>query len=748
MFDPLATIRADGPDYVNLRKAGRAAIVMPAVLAFGTFAVGSDSFALYACFAAFVALVFADYGGPPKRRARAYLTMIAASSVVVALGGMLSTSPVAGVVGMFVVMFVATFATVFGGYMALHVAPVALGYSLSVLMPPDEILIPDRVAGWILGGVAAMAAALVLWPIERRTGLLQATAELASGLLDVVAALADPAVARARLEAAREQVASLQERLSTPLRPYGPATRDIAFVQLILHLEHGTELAAAAIEAKKVADQDAPLQQEVMAALERTGAVLSGDHDGAALRSSLERLDAARRAAREALEDTATRSARRGVAALDGMRQALPLLALSHVAMWIEYEAARVMGLSTGSPPDLTTAPELSQRFKDSIRTVTTRAGRAVTLELDPAGVVLRNSIRAGIALAAAILLADVLPLEHGFWIALGALCVLRSGASSTYATALEAIAGTVSGFVVAALVVVSIGDDPALLWLLFPIAVAFAAFSPGAIHFAVGQAAFTVMVVILFSLIDAPGFETAVVRLETVSIGAITAAILSLILWPRGARPALGHAVARVYRAAAAGARTFVAGSDHDRWRAQTELAGAWRGAEAAFSAALAEHNEPIDAGAWVVMLQPPTLVRSLLSGLVPAVSDPAAGCGPATVTIDQDAGIVADRLAAIGAYLDPSPADRTMPDLAAMELVDPDDDLERCIADSAGHDARMLEAMSLVGWSAWLEQLASSLERARPAVRRVAAASAPEAWLRRPASAPLTADESQVGD
>ncbi len=373
---------------------------------------------------------------------------------------------------------------------------------------------------------------------------------------------------------------------------------------------------------------------------------------------------------------------------------------------------------------------------------------RSVTLELDPAGVVLRNSIRAGIALAAAVLLADVLPLEHGFWIALGALCVLRSGASSTYTTALEAIAGTVSGFVVAALVVVTIGDDTALLWLLFPVAVAFAAFSPGAIHFAVGQAAFTVMVVILFSLIDAPGFETAVVRLETVSIGAITAAALSLILWPRGARPALGHAVARVYRAAAAGARTFVAGSDHDRWRAQADLAGAWRGAEAAFSAALAEHNEPIETGAWVVILQPPTLVRSLLSGLVPAVSDPVAGCRPAVLKIDEEARVVAERLASVSAYLDANSAERTAADLPAREVVDPDDDLERCIADSAGDDGRMLDAMSLVGWSAWLEQLASSLERARPTVRRVAAASAPRAWLRGPVSPPPTADESLVGD
>lgn len=88
MFDPLATIKADGPDYLNVRKAGRAGIVMPGVLAFG----------------------------------------------------------------MFVVMFGATFATVFGGYRALHVAPIALAYSLSVLMPLDQSDLFVRVAGWRSAG--------------------------------------------------------------------------------------------------------------------------------------------------------------------------------------------------------------------------------------------------------------------------------------------------------------------------------------------------------------------------------------------------------------------------------------------------------------------------------------------------------------------------------------------------------------------------------------------------------------------
>jgi hypothetical protein len=128
-----AGVGADGPDHLNLRKAGRAAIVVPGLLAFGLFVLDSDSVATYAVFAGFVALVFADYGGPPVRRAGAYLTLIVLGDAVIILGAVLSSFPVGGAAGMFVLVFAATFATVFGGYLPLHVAPVALGYSLSVL---------------------------------------------------------------------------------------------------------------------------------------------------------------------------------------------------------------------------------------------------------------------------------------------------------------------------------------------------------------------------------------------------------------------------------------------------------------------------------------------------------------------------------------------------------------------------------------------------------------------------------------
>jgi uncharacterized membrane protein YccC len=654
------------------------------------------------------------------------------------LGAALSSFGVAAVAGMLVVMAGATFSTVYGGYMASHVSAIALGYSLSVLEPLGELPVADRVAGWAIGGVAALVAALVLWPIERRTGLRRTASSVAGDLSRVLAELGRPAVARQRLTAATGDVSTLQARLATPLRPYGPASRDIAMVHLIEHLDQCAELVVALIDGGAT-EADDPLVADVGAGLERVRAVLAGEQEPRSAVRGLEALDEARAAGLVALASEAAQETSDEARPLQRMRVAIPLLALSHVVLWLEYDAARVMGESSQELPALATAPEVPRSSGDGIRSLAGRAGRLALSELDPDGVILRNSIRAGVALAAAVALAEILPVEHGFWIVLGTLLVLRSGASSTYANALQAVAGTVAGFVVAALLLLVAGDSQTALWILFPFVVAFAAYSPGAIHFVVGQAAFAVMVVVLFSLIDLPGFQTAVVRVETVTIGAVTAAALSLIMWPRGARAALSRAVAGVYAAAADGARTFVTGSTAARHAAEQALTEARRRAEAAFASALAEHSEPIDTTAWVTVLEPPTLASSLLIGLVPSVRSPLPGCRAAVEAAEASAAVAAGRLAATATRLDRRTG--AVADRPTGPTSVPDAALESCIAANAGAADRRLETLAIIGWSAFISRLADDLESAEPALAAVAAASAPRAWLHGPRNAAAAA-------
>src|SRR5271156_6734022 len=60
-----------------------------------------------------------------------------------------------------------------------------------------------------------------------------------------------------------------------------------------------------------------------------------------------------------------------------------------------------------------------------------------------------RNSLRGAIGLALAVAVVELTDVEHGFWVVLGTLSVLRSNALGTGANALRAVGGTAIGFVV-----------------------------------------------------------------------------------------------------------------------------------------------------------------------------------------------------------------------------------------------------------------------------------------------------------
>src|SRR6202034_2991905 len=83
-----------------------------------------------------------------------------------------------------------------------------------------------------------------------------------------------------------------------------------------------------------------------------------------------------------------------------------------------------------------------------------------------------RSSARGAVALAAAVAVADVLAVQHGFWVVLGTLSVLRANAAATGATVLRALAGTVIGFVIGAALMLAIGSGHSAVWVALAISV------------------------------------------------------------------------------------------------------------------------------------------------------------------------------------------------------------------------------------------------------------------------------------
>ena len=161
----------------------------------------------------------------------------------------------------------------------------------------------------------------------------------------------------------------------------------------------------------------------------------------------------------------------------------------------------------------------------------------------------MRNSLRGAIGLAAAVAVADLTGVQHGFWVVLGALSVLRTNAASTGATALRALAGTVLGFAVGAALVLGIGTGQTALWIALPVAVLVASYAPGTAPFTVGQAAFTVTVVVLFNLLAPAGWKVGLLRIEDVAIGCAVSLVVGLLFWPRGAADVVGDDLADAYR-------------------------------------------------------------------------------------------------------------------------------------------------------------------------------------------------------
>ena len=100
----------------------------------------------------------------------------------------------------------------------------------------------------------------------------------------------------------------------------------------------------------------------------------------------------------------------------------------------LEAAGAQAVGDRRLNPPDDASAHTLRRRLRS---------------HLSLRSVWFRNAVRGAAGLALAVAVVEVTDVEHGFWVVLGTLSVLRSNALGTGATALRAVAGTAVGFVV-----------------------------------------------------------------------------------------------------------------------------------------------------------------------------------------------------------------------------------------------------------------------------------------------------------
>jgi uncharacterized membrane protein YccC len=564
---PLRWLGQRDRGFAALRRATRAAIIMPAMFALGDKVIGNPQLATFAAFGSFAMLLLVDFGGPMPERLQAQAALAVTGGVFVCLATLASRTAWLAAVAMAVVGFGVIFVGAVSSVLAGATTALLLAFILPVSLAAPASDVPDRLAGWGMAGGAALVAVAFLWPAPARDRLrgeaaaacralavrLRAgIAYLLSGMNGQSALDRDHAAAQAdqAVEALRSAF------LATPYRPTGlstPARTTVRLVDELIWLNgiiiqpglHRDGVNRAALRVKEAAaavlDRAADLLDSRGGSSDELDAALT---ELAAAHAKMQKAVTADLPVRS-LSATSDPAAGGGpvselITSLDPAFRAEELSnAVSLIARTVELTAAaerrswreRWLGHQPeGVPGTLSAARE------------------RITSYLEPHSVWLHNSLRGAAGLGLAVLIARLTGVQHSFWVVLGALSVLRSNALNTGQDAVRAMLGTVAGFIVGAALIVGIGTNTTLLWFLLPLAVFLAGVAPAVIGFAAGQAGFTLTLVILFNIIQPTGWRIGLVRIEDIAIGVGVSLVVGLLFWPRGAAPALRQALSEAY--------------------------------------------------------------------------------------------------------------------------------------------------------------------------------------------------------
>ena len=531
----------------------RAAIVIPSTFAVSLLVIRDLQVATFTVFGCFALLVMADFGGRRRPRAIAYVAATFAGAALVALGT--AVSPVAGVAAavMLTVGFTLSLSGVFGGYLAAAQTALLLAFVLAASIPATASAIPTRISGWMLAGAVSTLAGVFLWPWFEHVALRKRAAQACIAVADVAAAEREPlpdGAFSALAQAARASVSAVRSEYSrTTMRPAGPTRRDRGFVELVTQLEQIVDLSEHPFHPRRPSfrpctDEGRRLAAAVTAALRGSAAVLTGGQP-----PDIRSVDDARRAHRAALDSWVAQQLRDGRTpeeVLEGIDVDHTLRVIAYLTIALSANAVIAAG---GRPDDSFPLPAAIPRLEGA-RGVTRRAMRTVRTHLEPSSTVLHSSLRVAIGLALSVLLARTIGLGHAFWVVLGTLSVLRSNALSTGRTTVQALVGSVIGFVAGGLFASVAGTSSVPMWIALPIVLFLASYAASAIGFMAGQAAFTLTVIVIFNLISPAGWQVGLVRIEDVAVGTGISVVVGVLLWPRGARRDVARATAAFYRA------------------------------------------------------------------------------------------------------------------------------------------------------------------------------------------------------
>jgi len=195
---------------------------------------------------------------------------------------------------------------------------------------------------------------------------------------------------------------------------------------------------------------------------------------------------------------------------------------------------------SRSEPPAVRVRHQLN-RFRSSAAASADGLRANLTLH-SPAG---RHAVRMAVVVPGSYLLAEHLPLQRGYWIAVTAAVVLKADFATTFTRGIGRTLGTALGAALAGLIAAGFhpGRDATLIIIVGLGTAAFSVFQAG---YAAGIGFITALVVFLLDLVTPDSFGTAADRLIDTLVGGALA-LAAYALWPTWSEDAVRTALAQL---------------------------------------------------------------------------------------------------------------------------------------------------------------------------------------------------------
>jgi len=526
-------LRIRDPGQIFLRRAGRVAVLVPLMFFLFRDVLQLSEAVLPVCFATFSILALADLGGPARDRLIANLCLAGVGTVLVALGIFFGQWRWPSVLATIPIVFCISYATVLRGYFGATAVAAIVPWVLAVTDGSALSTMPVQCLGWAAGGLVSTLGALLLWPSYARSAIQLRLADSLDAAAAAVRGMAtgeDLSERMSDLLKVKDELAKVYTGSQT--RPGGGTFRDRSLMFAVDELRRlSTILLWEESASLRLRDEDRRLALSSARTLGECASALRAQTaapDPARLNQAREEHHAgtvlwAGKAIRESRRD----EARRTLASAFHIR--LTALTTQLIAFYVRGTLSRKANGTATLGGRTLIDPARRGTVIDSLRA-----------QWSWRSPWLRTAIRSSAAMALTVLAVSISGAEHGFWVSLGALGALKLDASGTRRTAWQVFIGTVAGFAIGVLTIYLAGPNADVFWLLLPFVTFLAAYTPGATTLAIGQAAFTILIIVLFGISEPGSFLTSEIRLQDVLMGLSISLLVSLLIWPHGIIPLL----------------------------------------------------------------------------------------------------------------------------------------------------------------------------------------------------------------